>query len=435
MKYIHNQSQISLFNFNTMGFNLEGTSLAKLERAVPWEEVLAAVETLYANNGRNSNSIRVMVGLEMGKTYYQVSDKTIVGMLKSNTELMLLCGFDKPPTNKEIPSSNSMTDFRNRLTKEVLDKINAAVIQREIVKLPPRKRTQVASDTTCIKANITYPTDVKLLTKTSTHLIRIAKQIRTSGKSFVIKGKQTINKAINSYNKKRKHTKQELKDILTKLVKFNENLHNQLKSKYTQFTNIQKRNFEKASNIIQQQKDMLRNNVRTIQERIVSFHEQDLRPIYRGKYPQPTEFGKKTSIMVIGGGLAIHGESEYNNFSDSKITEKDIERFEETTKRSIKEYSADRGFHSKENHELLETENIVDGIAYKGKKPQKEKYKIPKVTQVRLSNQRQPSEAKLGTLKTRYGCEKPPYKADNIDVRVGMACIMHNLNWGIQRVG
>jgi len=435
MKYTHNQSQISLFNFSTMGFNLEDTSLAKLERAVPWDEVIASVGTLYANNGRNSNSIRIMIGLEMGKTYYQVSDETIVGMLKSNTELMVLCGFDRPPISKEIPVSNSMTDFRNRLTKEVLDEISSTVIQNEIIKLSSRKRTQVASDTTCIKADITFPTDVKILTATTKHLVKVAKQIRVNGKEFVIRGKQTIKKTINSYNKKRKHTKEELKELLTTLVNFNEDLHKQLKSKYTQFTKKQKDNLQKASNIIQQQKEMLEKEVRTIEERIVSFHEQKLRPIYRGKYPQPTEFGKKTSIMVIGGALAIHAESEFNNFSDSKVTKKDIERFKETTSRDIKEYSADRGYHSKENHELLEIEGIVDGIAYKGKKPQKAKGKISKVTQIRLSNQRQPSEGKLGTLKTRYGCEKPPYKADNIDVRVGMACIMHNLNWGIQQGG
>lgn len=410
---------------------MEDVKLVKISKEINWEEIIMKVRILYKQTGVNCNSIRTMIGLEMGKTFFGVSDETIVSMLKTDVGLMVLCGFDRPLEETEIPSSNSMTDFRNRLTKEVLDGINAVVIKKQIIKLPAKKRTQVASDSTCFEANIEYPTDVRLMTKVYEKLIEVGEKARKSGKELLIRGKNRLKKKINGFNKKRKKRKAEVKEILEELVKFSRNFHKKLQNTKKRLTGKQKSLLENAKKIIDQQQKMLETRSKKIKNRIVSFHEQDLRPIYRGKLRNAVEFGKKASIMVIGGALIIPGESEYENLSDTKIPKRDIKRFEKTTGRKIKEYTADRGMHSPENHELLESNKIKDGIAHRGKMPESRK-KLSKYTLKQLNNRRQPSEGKLGTMKTRYGCEKIPYKAGNIDVRIGFASIMHNLNWGIR---
>jgi hypothetical protein len=124
MYYIHNYQQTSLSNFKTLGFELEGNELYKISKEVNWQEMLDCVRKVYKKTGANTNSLRVMVGLEMGKTYYGVSDVRIVQMLKTEVGLMVLCGYDRPVREEEVPSSNSMTDFRNRLTREILDQIS-----------------------------------------------------------------------------------------------------------------------------------------------------------------------------------------------------------------------------------------------------------------------------------------------------------------------
>ena len=432
MHHTHNYQQANLLNFTTYGFQLEDDNLIKMSNEIDWEVIISKVETLYANIGRHSNSIRVMIALEMGKTYYGVSDKTIVGMLKKDVSLMILCGFNIPPAANEIPSSNSMTDFRNRLTRDVLDAINTEVIRKEIRKLSPRKRTQVASDTTCFEANIEYPTDVRLMTKVYKKFVKVASEIRDTSKDLLIRGKHKLKNSINSFNKKRRHTKTEIDSLLSELIKFSQSLYKKVQSKQLDLTKKHKKLLQNGLNIVTQQEKMLKTGIKSIPNRIVSFHEQSLRPIYRGKLRATTEFGKKTSIMVVGQVLAMLGECTYDNVSDSKLPKKDIKRFKEVTNRGIHDYSADRGMHSPKNHQLMDDNNIVDGIDHKGKIPKRDKDRISKTTRKRLSNQRQPSEGKLGTLKTRYGCKRIPYKADNTEVRLSFGILIHNLAWGIK---
>jgi transposase, IS5 family len=431
MYYIHNYQQTSLSNFKTLGFELEGNELYKISKEVNWQEMLDCVRKVYKKTGANTNSLRVMVGLEMGKTYYGVSDVRIVQMLKTEVGLMVLCGYDRPVREEEVPSSNSMTDFRNRLTREILDQISTVVITQQIIKLPPKKRTQVGSDSTCMVANIQYPTDVGLMTKVYKKLVEVAKKVRKNGKEFLIRGKNTIRKTINGFNKKRKKAKEEVKYILGTLVEFGERMHGKLTRISQKLTNRQKELLQNAKKIIDQQKEMINKGSKKIKNRIVSFHEQDLRPIFRGKLGNVIEFGKKASIMVVGQALIIPAESEFENYSDTKLPQRDKKRFEKVTGREMKEYTADRGMHSPKNHNLLESAGIKDGIAHRGKIP-KNRESLSKYTRRRLNNQRQPCEGKLGTLKTRYGCAKIPYKASNTDVRIGFASMIHNLNWGIR---
>ncbi len=118
MYYIHNYNQTSLFNFKTLGFKLEDVEFVKISKEIKWGEIIMKIRDLYKLTGANCNSIRTMIGLEMEKTHYGVSDKRIVNMLKTDVGLMVLCGYDRPVKESEVPSSNSLTDFRNRLKKK-----------------------------------------------------------------------------------------------------------------------------------------------------------------------------------------------------------------------------------------------------------------------------------------------------------------------------
>lgn len=253
MHYTHNTKQVSLFNFTTMGFDLEDCELYKISRKVCWEEVISQMQTAYStNNGRHSNSIRVMTGLEMAKTFYGISDELVVEKLKTDVGVMVLCGFDSAPLESEIPSSQSLSDFRCRLSKEIMDEINAQVIRQEISKLPPRKRTQVASDSTCMEANIKYPTDAGLLSKVADKLINVAENVRKNGKDFLIRGKHKIRKIILEYNKKRKKTKTEIEVFARKLIKYSNKIDTKLRSKINGMTKTQKEILQKAEAILEQ---------------------------------------------------------------------------------------------------------------------------------------------------------------------------------------
>ena len=429
MYYTHTNLQASLLNFESMGFNLTDDTLVKKGKEIPWDELLYEISPLYSNTGRNSKSIRMMLGLELAKLHFKdVSDEMMVEMLKSDVSLMIFCGFEVPVTGRDIPDSSSMTKFRNKLTPEVLQRISDIIARKSIQKLPRRKRTQVSSDSSCLPANIAFPTDSKVLGQATDVLVKAIENLRNKGKDIIIRGRRKITKLRIVFQKKRRRTRKEIRSMNRLLINFNKRLLGQVKTSGKLLTKKLQKQIEIAKKIVKQQEYMYKKKLKSVPNRIVSLHEDKLRPIYRGKAKQATEFGKKVSLMVVGQKVAVPHVCESDNFSDTELPMKDVKRFKEITGNIPKEYSGDRGLHSPKNHNYLQGLGIHDGIAYRGKIPKKAKLPPPAKLK-RIQNQRSPAEGKLGTLKMRYGCAKIPYKAENTDIRFVMAGIMHNLQF------
>ena len=206
MHHSHNSCQLSLSDFNNLGFIIpKDNKLVKLADAIPWDSFIEEISKLFSNEGRNSKSIRMMLGLELAKMFLQTSDEQIVSMLKTDLTVMYFCGFNFPVV--KTPDPSSMTRFRNRLDDKTLQKMSAVAVQVVIRKLSPRKTTQIAGDSTCLPANISYPLDTKLLNTTITKLAPIFRELRTKGEQVVNRGKKAFNKFINVFNRKRKKAK------------------------------------------------------------------------------------------------------------------------------------------------------------------------------------------------------------------------------------
>lgn len=430
MKYSHTKNQVSLFSFQKLGFDIpKDHFLVKLADQIDWNLLVDKISTLYSNEGRNSKSIRMMIALEIAKTQYKgMSDEMIVSMLQTDIALMCFCGFDSPLDLPSSLDSSTMTKFRNRLTADVLQSINEEAFKGFIKNLPPRKRGQVASDTTCLPANITYPTDTKLLSKSTAKMNEVIDELRATGASLINRGKRKIKKIVDVFNKKRRKTKQEIKRTKKLLI---HQVRRQIRSikKYGNHLSTKSKKIVKTiEKVLEQQIIMYKEGSKKIKNRIVSLHEKDIRPIFRGKLGAMTEFGKKVSLQVIGQGLILPGKVAYNNFSDTEIPQDDIEQYERIFNKPPKEYSFDRGGHSPKNHDYLKEKKIHDGIEYRGRIPKKANLPPP-VKKKRMSNQRSAVEGKIGTLKTRYGLNKIPYKAENTEIRWHIGIFIHNVRW------
>jgi hypothetical protein len=429
MYHTHVSCQLSFLDFNSIGFNLTSDNpLVKLADTIPWEMLFDEIHPLFSKRGRNSNSLRMMIGLEIAKTFMQTSDEQIVSMLSTDVSVMYFCGFNSPVV--ELPDPSSMTKFRNRLNEKTLQRINELAAEIIIKKLPLRKRSQVASDTTCLPANITYPTDTKLLSKVVDKLNKVVEEVRDTGVKIVNKGMDKLKSLMGKFNKKRRRTTKEIRYVQRKLITQSRRIIRMIRQYKKQLSKKSKKIIVKAQKILKQQIIMYRTKLKKIENRIVSFHEDKIRPIQRGKVNARTEFGEKVSIMAVGQKVIIPSRISYDNFSDSTIVSKDIEVYKRTTNNNPKEYSGDRGTHSKINHELLKGINCKDGIQYKGKVPKKnmQSKKLSK----RLYNNRSCIEGKIGTLKTRYGMSRIKYKADNTGVRFHIGILLHNYSWYVR---
>jgi IS5 family transposase len=423
MKYSHNADQISIFNFGkVLKVNLDKNhELVKMEALVPWDELVDAIANTYKDTGRPSKSIRLMLGLLIIKHKHGIADEELIERLKGDIYFQYFCGFDSFIDTDSIPDSSSLTYFRKRLTPEILQKIENAIAIKLIKKLPKKRRHSIMVDTTCMPANVTFPTDTKLLSKTYEKLVNLGKSIGLK----VIRGKRKIKAFIRGFNLKRNKTKKEIIRARKKLVRATKGLLKKIKHKIGQVTN---KILEIAEKIIEQQDKRNKGKTNIIENRIVSFHEPTVRPIKRGKDGANCEFGKKVAITVIGEGITVSTKIDNNNFDDREIIKAAIEKHNRLTERDPTEIIMDRGGDSKKNHDELKERRIKDGVQRKGR--QKEK---PTRVQKRQHNRRSVVEGKIGTGKQFYGLNKNKYREKNAEVWLTFGLAAMNLTWATRK--
>lgn len=403
MKYSHNPSQLSIFDFNNvLKVKLdEDNELVKMRKLIPWEELIELVFKKYSDFGRSSRSVLLMLCLEILKRRFQLSDDDLFERFKTDISFQYFCGFNSF-SHGELPlDSSNMTKFRNRLDEKTLDEIENIVTRALLKHLPKKRRHSEISDSTCLPANITFPTDSKILTKTFEELVKVAKVIGIK----VIRGKRKIKNLVRSFNLKRQKTFKEITKMRKRLVRACKGLFLKVSSKVTEAT---KSVIDLAQKIINQQDKRNKEKTNIIKDRIVSFHEPNVRPIKRGKDGAKCEFGKKIGLSVIGETLLVTNKIDNNNFDDRLLPRAAIKKHRRITGRDPTEEIMDRGGHSKLNHKLLERRGIKDGIQRKGK--QKDK---PTRTQIRQRRRRSVIEGKIGTAKQFYGLNRNRYKEDN----------------------
>lgn len=403
MKYSHNANQLAIFDFNNvLKVKLDDNDeLVKTSRLIPWDELIDLVLSKYSNSGRKCKSVRLLLALEILKRRFGLSDEDLFRRFKTDISFQYFCGFNSFVCGKLLNDPSIMTKFRNRLDKNTLDEIENIITRALLKHLPKKRRHSVISDSTCLPANVTFPTDSKLLTKTYEELAKVAKSIGIK----VIRGRRKIKNLIRSFNLKRQKTFKEIIKVRKKLVRACKRLFSKVSSKVTETT---KSIVELAEKIINQQDKRNKDKTNIIEGRIVSFHEPNVRPIKRGKDGAKCEFGKKVGFSVIGETLLVTTKIDTNNFDDRILPRKAISKHRKITGRDPTEIIIDRGGDKKLNHQLLEKRGVKDGIQRKGR--QKDK---PTRVQIRQRKRRSVIEGKIGTAKQWYGLNKNRYKEDN----------------------
>lgn len=435
MKHTTNSQQKIIFSLESFDVYLpEDHRLVKMASVLPWEEMITEIGKTYSNTGRKGCSIRMLLGLEIAKRELGLSDVKIVEQLTTDTALQYFCGFSQWH-QESMPDASVLTYFRKRLSSKVSQKLEIMVAQSLQRFIPKRIRGQLIVDTTCQEANISFPTDTSLLKKTWSKLTDVASMIRNQGKDLLIRGKCKLKKQIRGFDlqrqksgkviqKMRKKLLRESKKLYRKIQKF---IKNNVSNVSDQVTNI----LTTAKDIIKQQQELITNKSNRISDRIISFHEPKARPIVRGKEGKKVEFGSKMAISVIGGSLAVSHNWSNDNFSDTKMINSGLETYEKIRKKPPKEVIADRGAHSPYNHDLVQKQNIRDGIEYRGKPPEKAQLP-PKQIQTRMKNQRSIVEGKIGTYKAMGN--KCKYTFKNTQVWISIGLLTMNARWAIGKI-
>ena len=320
----------------------------KLSLITPWDDI----ETLYSKSfkktkmGAPALSGRIAFGALIIKERLNCTDEETVSQIQENPFLQYFLGLHQYE-EEPLFDPSMMVHFRSRFSQDDLHKINDLIISSACKKdgdtssqhgdedLPdtPSHGGKLLVDATCTPADITYPTDLKLLNdarqKTESYIdllhapfVRKRKKPRT----YRIQARKkylTISKQKRPGKKKiRTAIRQQLSFVKRNLSHIDKLL--ETGSSLTLLSKYQLKCLQVIHTLYTQQLKKHETRSTSIPDRIVSISQPHVRPIVRGKSGKAVEFGAKISVSHLpasrGGYVAIDKLSwdAYNESGDLK---------------------------------------------------------------------------------------------------------------------
>jgi len=168
-------------------------------------------------------------------------------------------------------------------------------------------------------------------------------------------------------------------------------------------------------------------------EKILSLYEQDVRVIVRKKAGAEVEFGNTLLLGENPQGLILDWELFRETApADSRLLQRSVRRMKEVFGPVLKEVVADRGFDSQANQELLEQEDLYNGLCPRSPAQLKERGRSWKFK--KLQRRRGQTEGRVAILKNVFlGRPMQSKGFAQRELTVSWAVLTHNL-WVMARL-
>ena len=396
----------------------------KLHDLIPWEELEDIYRKYFSQLGRPGKDSQLINGLLVVKHQMVMSDEEVVEYFLENPYVQYFCGYDQFVIGKEIESS-TLTRMRKRLGvgyfKKFEDEILGLLKERKIIKT---KEQMV--DATVYPSNIAYPTDTGLIESVRSWVVETIKRVR---KAEGIKEKirtycRKARAVYLKFQKKRKRTAKEIRRVKKQLLQYTRRNICQLKGLIGKVQELPGKTIRQlrarlkvADKIYQQQVEMLKGNLKSIEDRIVSFHRPQVRPMVRGKSGKNVEFGPKVSVSHVDGYLFLDKFSS-DAYHEGTALYESIRLHEERFGKKAEVIITDKIYGSRENRERLAKDNIQASLIPLGRKSVMSKDHEQWVK--KKQRERNAIEGKIGTSKEYYGLSRLKYKNEELNIRLGL---------------
>lgn len=267
--------------------------LARLAGLVDWKRLDEEFSPYYSSQGRAGLPIRLMIGLNLLKHIYALSDEEVCARWEENPYFQLFCGELFFQHRFPIERS-SLSHFRNRIDPASLD----AVLQESLSiacglgALKLKDLRAVAVDTTVQEKNVTYPTDHGLLRKAIVKLggaaQRAGLKLRQSYTRVAQKASIKVGRYLHANQRRRAN--RELKFMRVRLGRLVRDVERKLEKAGEEVAGMLGETLRKAKKIWKQK--------RKDPDYLYSWHEPEVECIGKGKARHPYEFGNKVSIAT-----------------------------------------------------------------------------------------------------------------------------------------
>ncbi|MFN6338858.1 MAG: IS5 family transposase [Cyanobacteriota bacterium] len=330
---------------------------------MPWEELEATYAPQFSpTTGAPAKLVRLAFGALFIKQRLGLTDEETVEQIRENAYMQFFLGFAGYSSKAPFDPS-MMVHFRKRFTEEDLCRVNELIAERgkamvieAIARLPDddsddpedKAGTQLALDNfvksadwpegkpwgtltidaSCTPADITYPTDLKLLNEARVSTERIIDDLCDQHSDF--------------RKHKPRYDRGKARAVFLNVAKQKKPRRRKIKAAIRRQLDYLQRNLEAVDALIasgavlsslkthwwrkllvinklhRQQTILLYSKTRSIPDRIVNLVQRQVRPMVRGKARAAVEFGAKISVSVRNGFAFLHRISwdPYNEAED-----------------------------------------------------------------------------------------------------------------------
>jgi len=400
------------------------------------------IEKFNITIGRGSVPVRVYIRLMLLKHSNEWSYETLERQVNQNLVLKKFC---RIPLNKSAPDSTTLIKLNQKYGEDIIKELNQQLMKKLVNRKIIRGR-KLRVDTTVVESNIHYPTDASLLRDCVNKIASTAKKIKSvcreavggfRSKTRTIKGQ--LLKVVKVLRKRTGEARDEADAVVKEMLntaraayKAGKKIGNKLKDKTGKMIERVKQKLDEVlavtQKIIEQTEEVLSGNVH-LRDRVISIHDQDARPIKKGKLKTNTEFGYKVQVEECENGFVSNYEVHKGNPADETLLSNAIKRHESTFDHVPESITADRGYSSKENEDIAKGAGIKRVAIPKRGKRSKERQEIERSRPFkRLINWRAGIEARISLLKRKYGLGKTYSRGySSTSTRIGWGILTHNL--------
>jgi IS5 family transposase len=385
-------------------------------------------------------SVRVALGALIIKERLGTSDEETVEQIKENPYLQYFLGFEE--YREEAPFHPTMfVHFRKRLGKKALSEINERISRKAMNSgrtrkpldkdnddqgppseaSPSENQGKLILDASCAPADITFPTDLKILNEAREKSEEIIDALHTPARGKTRKPRTYRQKARKQYlasAKKKKLSKgQRRRAIRQQLGYLTRNLKTIArmadKNGPSFLSRRQYKNLLVIEEVRRQQQWMFAHKSNRVDDRIVSICQPHVRPIKRGKAGASTEFGAKISVSMVKG-YSFVDRLSWDSYNESEDLKTQVQRFYQRFGCHPKSVHADKIYRTRENRRFCKEHGIrLSGPALG--RPPKEPTVSREIRKQVYQDEvaRNAIEGKFGEGKRRYGLGRVMSKLAN----------------------
>ena len=448
-KQHHGQLSIEAFHLPFGGTLDPANRWVLLEKLIPWQELEDSYAPQFsANVGAPAKSVRLAFGSLYIKQRLGLTDEETVLQIQENHYIQFFLGFAGYSSNAPFDPS-MMVHFRKRFSDKDLRRINEIVVQRgkamlleavasqqddydgsggddsgscdqltldsliKPVDWPEDKNWGTLSiDASCTPADITYPTDLKLLNEARQSTERVVDDLCKQSSAFAMHRPRYDRRKAHAHflnvAKQKKPRCRKIKTAVKKQLSYlqrNLTAIDALIAAGASLSGLKHHWWQKllaCSELYRQQTVLLHGNTRSIPDRLVSLVQRWVRPIVRGKARAAVEFGAKISVSVQNGFPFLHRIS-WDPYNEGGDLIAQAEKYKSDNGCYPERICADRIYINTKNRRFC----TRVGIRLSGKRlgrPPKDQNRNAEHKQQLLADQRKRNEVEgvFGTGKRKY---------------------------------